>query len=145
MVDIFKNHNQKKKTKDTFYLYFFYTILPFTFALLLVFIGKSHTICLTEYFCADSKPQWFKATIILYLYILIMVVVLIQTYKLLEKLAVKQKHILYFKYIMYALPFLVALTVWLAGIVKEDAYLMISFTAILSVLGLLMIEFRKKK
>ncbi len=145
MADIFKNHNQKKKIKDTFYLYVFYTILPFTFALLLVFIGKSHTICFTEYFCADSKSQWFKATIILYLYILIMVVVLIRTYKLLEKLAAKQKHILYFKYIMYALPFLVALIVWLAGTAKEDAYLMISFTAILSILGLLMIEFRKKK
>jgi len=145
MADIFKHHNQKKNRKDTFYLYAFYTILPFTFALLLVFIGQSHTICLTEYFCADSKSQWLKATIILYLYILITVIVFIQTYKLLEKLAAKQKHILYFKYIMFAIPFVVALVVWIAGTFKEDAYLIITFSAIFSVLGLLMIELRKKK
>lgn len=145
MADIFQKQTRNKKRKDNFYLMAFYTILPFTFALLIVLIGKSHKICFTDYFCADSKSQWLKASFIMYLYILLMVVVLIQTYKFLEKLAAKQKHILYFKYIMYSLTFIVAFIVWLIGAFNNDAYMLIIFTAILSVFGLLMIELRKKK
>jgi C4-dicarboxylate transporter len=70
---------------------------------------------------------------------------MIQTYKLLEKLIAKKNHIKYFKYIFYALTPFVLLVVWLAGTRYEDAQLMVVFTAIISIAGLMLIEFRKKE
>ena len=144
-MDILKKHQRKKKIKDTLYIIGFYTVLLFTFALLVVSISDKNTICLTSSFCADSKEQWLKASFILYLYFLLMVVVLIQTYKLLEKLVAKKNHLTYFKYLLFSLPVLIAIIVWILGAKSSDALLLIVFTAILSVLGLLMIEFRKKE
>ncbi len=144
-MDILKKHQRKKKIKDTLYIIGFYTVLLFTFALLVVSISDKNTICLTSSFCADSKEQWLKASFILYLYFLLMVVVLIQTYKLLEKLVAKKNHLTYFKYLLFSLPVLIAFIVWILGAKSSDALLLIVFTAILSVLGLLMIEFRKKE
>jgi len=83
--------------------------------------------------------------LILYLYLLAMVVVLIQTYKLLEKLVAHKNHIQYFKYIFYAIPLLVLAVVWWAKTNRDDAVLILVFSAILSVAGLLMIEMRKTK
>jgi len=144
-MDILKKHQRKKKIKDNLYIIGFYTVLLFTFALLVVSISDKNTICLTSSFCADSKEQWLKASFILYLYFLLMVVVLIQTYKLLEKLVAKKNHLTYFKYLLFSLPVLIAIIVWILGAKSSDALLLIVFTAILSVLGLLMIEFRKKE
>ena len=144
MADLFQQHNRKKALKDKLYFYSFYTILLFLFALMIVLISKDNQICLFDYYCVSSKQHWLQAAFILYLYLLFIVVLLIQTYKLLEKLVAKKNHIQYFKYIFYAIPFLVAIIVWLAGTQKDDAYLMIVFAAMLSIAGLLMIEFRKK-
>ncbi len=143
-MDVLKKHQRKKKIRDNLYIAGFYTVLLFSFALLVVDISDKNTICIAS-FCADSKEQWLKASFILYLYFLMGVVVLIQTYKLLEKLVAKKNHLLYFKYLLFSLPFVIALIVWLVGADSSDALLLITFTAILSVLGLLMIEFRKKK
>ena len=144
-MDILKKHQRKKKIKDTLYLTGFYTVLLFSFALLVVSISDRNSICFTSFFCADSKEQFLKASFILYLYFLLGVVVLIQTYKLLEKLVSKKNYLTYFKYLLFSLPVVIAIIVWLVGAQKDDALLLIVFTAILSVLGLLMIEFRKKE
>jgi hypothetical protein len=143
-MDILKKHQQKKKRRDRLYIVGFYTVLLFSFSLLVVSISDKNTICFTSYFCADSTEQFWKASFILYLYFLLVVLVLIQTYKWLEKLVAKKNHILYFKYLLFSLPIIISLIVWVVGTQKEDALLLIVFTAILSVLGLLMIEFRKK-
>ncbi len=144
MADLFQNHNKKKKFKDTIYLGAFYTILLFAFALLVVTMSKQNNICLTNYFCADTKTQWFKAGFILYLYFLAIVVIFIQTYKLLEKLVAKKNHIQYFKYILYAIPLLILLLVLLIDVNNYDAVLILLFSTIISISGLLMIEFRKR-
>jgi predicted tellurium resistance membrane protein TerC len=91
-----------------------------------------------------SKAHYLQAAFILYIYILVLVVIIIQTYKLLEKLVAKKNHIKYFKWIFYVIPFLIAALVWLIGTPSTDAYMLIVFSAIISILGLLMIEFRKK-
>ncbi len=145
MADIFQNHNKKQERKNKIYFYGFYTVLLFLLALLLIVVGKENNVCLTDYFCANSKTQLFKASFILYLYLLFFVVLMIQTYKLLEKIIAKKNHILYFKYIFFALTPFVLLVVWFADTNTEDAQLMVVFTAIMSVAGLIMIEFRKKK
>jgi len=145
MTDIFQNNHKKQERKNKMYFYAFYTVLLFLLALLLVIAGKESTVCLTDYFCANSKTQLFKAGFILYIYLLFFVVLIIQTYKLLEKIVAKKNHIRYFKYIFYALTPFVLLVVWFADTNTEDAQLMVVFTAIMSVAGLIMIEFRKKK
>jgi len=145
MKDIFAPHNKRKKLKDTLFFYAFYTVLLYLFALSLVFIGKDNEICLFNFHCVSSKAHWLQASLILYFYFLIMVVVLIQTYKQLEKLVAHKNHLRYFKYIFYAMPFFVTAVVLLAGTNSDDAWLIIIFSAILSLAGLLMIEFRKTK
>jgi len=145
MGNIFEQHQKKKALKDQLYFYAFYTVLLYLFALTIVSISKNTEICLLDWYCVNTKKQWIQAALILYLYLLFIVVILIQTYKLLEKLVAKKNHLQYFKYIFYAIPFLIAVIVRLAGTAKDDAYLMIVFAAILSIAGLLMIEFRKNK
>jgi len=145
MADIFQNHNKKQERKNKIYFYGFYTVLLFLLALLLIVAGKDSNICLSKYFCANSKTQLFKASLILYLYLLFFVVLMIQTYKILEKVIAKKNHIQYFKYIFYALTPFVLLVVWLTETNTEDAQLMVVFTAIMTVAGLIMIEFRKKE
>ncbi len=140
-----EKYQRKKKIKDYLYLAGFYTVLLFTFSLLIVSISDQNQICFTDFFCADSKKHWLKASFILYLYFLLVIIVLIQTYKLLEKLVAKKNYLIYFKYIFFSLPVIIGLIVWSVGTKTNDAWLLIIFTAILSVLGLLMIEFRKKK
>jgi len=143
-MDILKKHQRKKKIKDNLYITIFYTVLLFSFALLVVNISDQNTICITSSFCADSKDQWLKASFILYLYFLLGIVVLIQTYKLLEKLVAKKNHLTYFKYLLFSLPVLISFILWIIGADRNDGLLLVVFTSILSILGLLMIEFRKK-
>ncbi len=145
MADLFQKHNKRKKLKDTLHIGAFYTVLLFSFSLLLVVISNKNTICLTHYFCADSKTQWFKASFILYLYFLFLVIILIQIYKLLEKIVAKKNHIQYFKYILYSIPLIVLLVIWLVDAERYESMMILVFSAIMSILGLLMIEFRKKK
>jgi hypothetical protein len=144
MNDIFAKHNKKKALKDKLYFYAFYTVLLYLFALMIVLISKDNRICLLNWYCVSSQKHYLQAAFILYLYLLFLVVLLIQTYKLLEKLVAQKNHIRYFKYIFYSIPFLIALIVWIAGTNKNDAWLLIIFSTILSVGGLLMIELRKK-
>jgi len=145
MPDIFEKNTKKQAVKDKLFYYVFYTLLLYFLALLLVLISKNNDICLTDYFCANSKIQVFKASIILYLYFLFFAILMIQTYKLLEKLIAKKNHIQYFKYIFYLITPFVVLLLWLLNTNRENTYLMIVFAGIMSVGGLLMIEFRKKK
>ena len=145
MTNLFEKHNRKKAIKEKLYFYAFYTILLYLLALTIVLISKDTQVCLFDFYCVSSKAAYLQAALILYLYLLILVIILIQTYKLLEKLVVHKNHILYFKVIFYVIPPAVALLVWLLDTSKDDAYLIIVFSAIISVLGLLMIEFRKKK
>ncbi len=144
MNDIFAKHNKKKAIKDRLYFYAFYTVLLYLFALMIVLISKDSRICLLDWYCVSSRLHYLQAAFILYLYLLFLVVLLIQTYKLLEKLVVKKNYLTYFKYIFISLPFLISILVWIAGTDKDDAWLLIIFSAILSVGGLLMIELRKK-
>jgi len=143
MNDIFAQHNKKKKLKDRLFFYAFYTVLLYLFALSIVLIGKDTEICLLNFYCVPTKSHWLQASLILYLYFLLMVVVLIRTYKLLEKLVAHKNHLRYFKYIFYAIPFLVIAMVLVAGTNSYDALLIVLFSGILSIAGLLMIEFRK--
>ncbi len=145
MTDIFEKNTKKQALKDKLYYYVFYTLLLYFFAMLVVLISKDNDICLTNYFCANSKTQILKSSFILYLYFLFFAILIVQTYKLLEKLIAKKNHIQYFKYIFYAITPLVALILWLLNTNQEDTYLLVAFAGIMSVAGLLMIELRKKK
>jgi len=145
MGDIFAKHNRKKALKDKIYFYGFYTVLLYLFALMIVLISKNTQICLFDWYCVASKKHWIQAAFILYLYLLFIVVLIIQTYKGLEKLVAKKNHLMYFRYIFYAMTPLIILIVWLSNAETHNAYLLIIFTAILSVAGLLMLEFRKNK
>jgi C4-dicarboxylate transporter len=145
MANLFEENNKKQALKNKLYFYAFYTVLLFLLALLIIISGKGSDICISNYFCANTKTQILKASFILYLYLLFFVIIMIQTYKLLEKLIAKKNHIKYFKYIFYALTPFVLLVVWLAGTRYEDAQLMVVFTAIISIAGLMLIEFRKKE
>ena len=144
MANLFEQHQKKQAIKDKLYFYGFYTVLLYLMALMIVLISKDTQACLFDWYCVSSKQHYVQASLILYVYLLFMVVLLVQTYKLLEKLVAKKDHIRYFKYIFYTMPFVVALIVWLVGTQSDDAYLIIVFAAIMSVLGLLMIEFRKR-
>ncbi len=145
MANLFEQQQRKTALKDKFYFYAFYTVLLYLLALMIVLISKDSQTCLFDWYCVSSKTHFLQAAFILYLYLLMLVVVIIQTYKLLEKIVAKKNHIQYFKYIFYAIPFVVAFIVWLVDSQNTDAYLIIIFSAIISILGLLMIEFRKKK
>jgi len=144
MANLFEQHNRKKAIKEKVYFYAFYTVLLYLLALTIVFISKDNQVCLFDWYCVGSKAHYLQAAFILYIYILVLVVIIIQTYKLLEKLVAKKNHIKYFKWIFYVIPFLIAAIVWLVDTPSNDAYMLIVFSAIISVLGLLMIEFRKK-
>ena len=144
MANLFEHHQKKQALKDKLYFYGFYTVLLYLLALTIVLISKDTQTCLFDWYCVSSKQHALQAAFILYVYLLVMVILVIQTYKLLEKLVAKKNHLRYFKYIFYAMPFVVALVVWLAGTSSYDAYLIIIFAAIMSLLGLLMIEFRKR-
>jgi len=145
MADLFSKHQKKKALKDKLYFYSFYTVLLYLMALMIVLISKNTQTCLFDWYCVSSKQHYWQAASILYLYLLAIVVIIIQTYKLLEKLIAKKNYIQYFKFIFYVIPFAVALLVWGIDSQNQDAYLIIVFSAIISILGLLMIEFRKKK
>ena len=144
MANLFEQHQKKKAIKDKLYFYGFYTVLLYLMALMIVLISKDTQTCLFDWYCVSSKQHYVQAALILYFYLLMAVILVIQTYKLLEKLVARKNHIKYFKYIFYTMPFVVALIVWLVGTKSDDAYLIIVFAAIMSVLGLLMIEFRKR-
>jgi hypothetical protein len=145
MSDLFKNHQKKQALRDKIYFYTFYTVLLYLLALIIILISKKNQVCLFDFYCVSSKSHNWQAAFILYIYLLILVVIIIQTYKGLEKLIAHKDHIQYFKYIFYSIPFLVAFIVWLVDTKTNDAYLIIVFSAIISIIGLLMIEFRKKK
>ena len=144
MSNIFQKHNKSKAIKNKIYFYVFYIVLLFLLALLFVIVGKENSICLSKYLCANTKTKIFEASFILYLYLLFFVIILIQTYKLLGKIVAKKNYINYFRYIFYALTPFILFIVWLVDTNYEDAQLMVGFTAIMSVAGLIMIEFRKK-
>ncbi len=144
MANLFEQHQKKQRLKDKLYFYGFYTVLLFLLALTIVLISKDTLTCLFDWYCVSSKQHYVQAALILYFYLLMAVILVIQTYKLLEKLVARKNHIKYFKYIFYAIPFVVALIIWLVGTRSYDAYLLVIFAAIISILGLLMIEFRKK-
>ncbi len=144
MADFFQQHNRKKALKDKLYFYSFYTVLLFLFALMIVLISKDNQICLFDFYCISSKQHWLQAAFILYLYLLIAVIILIQTYKLLEKLVAKKNHIRYFKFIFISITPLVVLIIGLTSSFDYNTYMLIVFAGILSIAGLLMIEFRKK-
>jgi len=145
MANLFETHNRKKAIKEKVYFYAFYTVLLYLLALTIVLISKDTQVCLFNWYCVGSKAHCWQAALILYLYILVLVVIIIQIYKILEKLVAKKNHIKYFKLIFYIIPFLIATIVWLVETPSNDAYMLIVFSAIISVLGLLMIEFRKKR
>ncbi len=144
MTNIFEHHQKKKVLKDKLYFYAFYTVLLYLLALTIVLISKDTQTCLFDWYCVSSKKQYFQAALILYVYLLVIVVIIVQTYKLLEKLIARKNHLRYFSYIFYAFPFVVASIVWIADTRSYDAYMIIIFASIMSVLGLLMIEFRKR-
>ncbi len=144
MTNLFEQQQKKQALKEKIYFYGFYTILLYLLALTIVLISKDTQTCLFDWYCVSSKQHYLQAALILYLYLLAIVIIIIQTYKLLEKLVAKKNHIQYFKYIFYAIPFITALLLWLIGTNRSDSYLFIIFSAIIAVLGLLMIEFRKK-
>ncbi len=145
MTNLFEKQNRKKALRDKIYFYLFYTVLLYLLALTIVLISHKNQICLFNLYCVSSKPFYFQAALILYVYLLFFVIIIIQTYKYLEKLVAHKNHILYFKYLFIGLPFLVGALLWLLNITASDSYLMLIFTAIISVSGLLMIELRKKK
>jgi len=145
MANLFEKHQRKKAIKDKIYFYGFYTVLLYLLALMIVLISKDTDICLFDGYCVSSKRHYIQAAFILYLYLLILVIIIIQTYKLLEKLVAHKNHLQYFKYLFYLIPFLVTGVVWLVSKQISDASIVIVFSAIISVLGLLMIEFRKDK
>ncbi len=144
MTNLFEQHQKKRALKEKIYFYGFYTVLLYLLALTIVLISKDTQTCLFDWYCVSSKKQYLQAAFILYLYLLAIVIILIQTYKLLEKLVAKKNHIRYFKYIFYTIPFAVAMLLWLVGTNRSDMLLFTVFSGIISVLGLLMIEFRKK-
>ena len=144
MTNLFEQHQKKQALKEKVYFYGFYTILLYLLALTIVLISKDTQTCLFDWYCVSSKQHYLQAAFILYLYLLAIVIIIIQTYKLLEKLVAKKNHIQYFKYIFYGIPFVTALLLWGIDTNPSDRYLFIIFSAIISVLGLLMIEFRKK-
>ena len=144
MSNLFEHHQKKRALKDRIYFYGFYTVLLYLLALTIVLISKDTQTCLLDWYCVSSKQHYFQAAFILYLYLLVIVIILIQTYKLLEKVVAKKNHIQYFKNIFYIIPLAVALLLWLVDINRSDLLLSVVFSAIISVLGLLMIEFRKK-
>ena len=144
MTNLFEQQQKKQALKEKIYFYGFYTVLLYLLALTIVLISKDTQTCLFDWYCVSSKQHYLQAGLILYLYLLSIVIIIIQTYKLLEKLVAKKNHIQYFKYIFYGIPFVTALLLWGIGTNRSDSYLFIIFSAIISVLGLLMIEFRKK-
>ncbi len=144
MENLFAKHNRKKALKDKIYFYSFYTILLYMFALMIILISKDNSICLFDWYCVSSHQHWLQAAFILYLYLLIIVLILIQTYKLLEKLVATKNHLRYFKYIFYAMTPLIAILIWTTSELNRNAYMLIVFSGILSIAGLMMIEFRKK-
>ncbi len=144
MANIFEQHKKKQVIKNKLYFLGFYTVLLYLMALTIVLVSKDTRTCLFDWYCVSSKQHYLQAALILYVYLLIIVVLVVQTYKLLEKLVSKKNHIKYFRYIFYGLPFVVAFIVWLAGTRSYDAVMIIVFASIMSVLGLLMIEFRKR-
>ncbi len=145
MNNLFRKQAKKKALTDKIYFYIFYTVLLYLLSLTIVLISPQSNICLFDLYCVLSKPNYLQAALILYIYLLIFVIVLIQTYKLLEKLVAHKNHIAYFKRLFIVLPFLVAILSLVLNIDTDNAYLMLIFTAIISVLGLLMIELRHKK
>jgi len=144
MPDIFAKHNQKKKFIDALFLYGFYTVLLYSFAMLIVVISDNHEICFFGYHCVYTNTHFLLSSFYLYIYILLLVIILIQTYKILEKILTKKNHITYFKYIFFAIPLLTLAIVWLRQTPKDDAVLLLLFVTIMSIAGLLMIELRKK-
>jgi len=144
MKDIFLKNNRKKKLKNQIYFYAFYTILLYLFSVMIIAVSKNTEICLFDWYCVSSKKQFLQAGFILYIYLLFIAILMIQTYKWLEKLVSHKNHIAYFRYIFYAITPMVYIMIKWFGKIDENSILLIIFSAIISVLGLLMLAFRKK-
>ncbi|GEM_PF-2917371 len=142
--NVFGKHQQKIALKNKIYFYGFYTILLYFMALTIILISKPNQICFTSYLCADSSKYVFFTGFILYLYILIFAVVIVHSFKVLEKVLQHKNHLNIFKGIFIVIPLLTGVYVWLSDTESKNGILLILFTAIISIMGLLMIELRKK-
>jgi len=123
----------------------FYVFVPALFALLISTAKTSHPVCLFNWFCAPAQGHILLKTLIVYIYILIVSVGLIYTYKGIEALARKKNHIRLFQYILVAVPVIFsAIVVTVEKHLTFKHYFFMILFGIFSVTGLLLIELRKK-
>ena len=145
MINIFEERNRREKRKKRLMFFGFYVLVPLLFALLISTAKTKHTICLFNWFCAPAQGHILRKTLIVYIYILIVAVGLIYTYKGIEALARKKNHIRLFQYILIAVPVVFSAIIFLVEkhLTFKHYFFMILF-GIFSVVGLLLIELRKK-
>jgi len=145
-MNIFEQHEKKKKRKQRFWFGVFYGPFLYAFALLLSLKDTTHSLCFTTYFCTDKNdPAWLKA-VILYLYLFLVAIGAVYIYKGIEKLAAHKHQWKLFQLIFVAIPVVViAIMWWKEPVWERKHFLWAVFFALAGIGGLILIETRPKK
>jgi hypothetical protein len=145
-MNIFEKSEQKKKRKKKLLFYGFYGPLLYSFALLIATGKFKADLCFFNLFCVPSNAGVMLKAAVIYLYLLLMAVIIIYTYVGAEKLVRKKNHIPVFQAILVAIPLTFIAVVWFSEpVLMAKHYFFIILFALMSIAGLVMIEFRKKK
>ncbi len=145
-MNIFEQSEKKKKRKKRMLFWGFYGPFLFGFALLIATGKSDKDLCFFNLFCvANSSSIWAKASVV-YLYLLLMALLVIYTYVGVEKLMKTKHHIPVFQAILVLLPLLfLGVVLYVEPFLQVKHYFFIILFALMSIAGLAMIEFRRKK
>ncbi len=144
-MNLFELSEKKKRRKKRAVFWGFYGPLLYSFGLLLALGKHTHELCFFNWFCADLSDSVFYKGFIIYLYLLIAALIVIYSYLAIEKLAQKKNHIPVFQGILVLIPIIFTLIIVLnENVLLTKHYFFIGIFVIFSILGLVLIEFRKK-
>ena len=145
-MNIFEKSEKQKKRKKRLLFYGFYGPLLYSFALLVSTGNFGSDLCFFNLLCVSPDANILLKAFVVYLYLLLMAVIIIYTYVGAEKLVQKKNHIPVFQAILVAIPLIFIAVVWMIEpVFKAKHYFFIILFAVMSIAGLAMIEFRKKK
>ncbi len=145
-MNIFEERKRKQKRKKRLLFWGFYGPLLYSFALLIASGKFDADLCFFNLFCVSHSSHVFLKASVVYLYLLLMAFIVIYTYIGVEKLVQRKNHIPVFQAVLVALPLLfTGVVLYTEPVLQAKHYFFIIFFAVMSVAGLTMIEFGKKK